>query len=131
MFAGHRKTGRLPVFRPHWFSICLVLFFQVKQHFEFPITFIKRSTLRFLDVKHFLALDFLYSKFLIVYGSELEKFHFPYEFLDRLKKLENGLPDHQAFYSSLTKSNITTEKYNLVQKTWLEKGWKSLRDMLV
>ena len=91
----------------------------------------KTSTLRFLDIKHFLAPGFSYRKFLIAYGSELEKFHFPYEFVDRLEKLESGLPDHQAFYSSLTKSNITTEEYALVQKTWSEKGWKSLREMLV
>ena len=68
---------------------------------------------------------------MIAYGSELEKYHFPYEFVDRLEKLESGLLDHQAFYSFLTKSNITTEEYNLVQKTWLEKGWKSLCNMIV
>ena len=92
---------------------------------------IKTSTLRFLDIKHFLAPSFSYRKFLIAYGSELEKFHFPYEFVDGLEKLESGLPDHQAFYSSLTKSNITTGEYTLVQKTWSEKGWKSMREMLV
>ena len=92
---------------------------------------IKTSTLRFLDIKQFLAPGFSYRKFLIAYGSELEKFHFPYEFVDRLEKLESGLPDHQAFYSSLTKSNIFTEEYSLVQKTWSEKGWKSLCEMLV
>ena len=92
---------------------------------------IKTSTLRFLDIKHFLAPGFSYRKFLIAYGSELEKFHFPYEFVESLEKLESDLPNHQAFYSSLTKSNITTEEYALVQKTWLEKRWKSLREMLV
>ena len=92
---------------------------------------IKTSTLRFLDIKHFLAPGFSYRKFLIAYGSELEKFHFPYEFVDSLEKLESDLPNHQAFYSSLTKSNITTEEYALVQKTWLEKRWKCLREMLV
>ena len=74
----------------------------------------KTSALRFLDIKHFLAPGFSYRKFLIAYGSELEKFHFPYEFVDGLEKLESGLPDHQAFYSSLTKSNISTEEYALV-----------------
>ena len=92
---------------------------------------IKTSTLRFLDIKHFLAPGFSYRKFLIAYGSELKKFHFPYKFVDGLEKLVSGLPDHQAFYSSLTKSNISTEEYALVQKTWSEKGWKSLREMLV
>ena len=87
--------------------------------------------MRFVDIKHFLAPGFSYRKFLIAYGSELEKFHFPYEFVDGLEKLESGLPDHQAFYSSLTKSNITTREYALIHKTWSEKGWKSLREMLV
>ena len=62
---------------------------------------IKTSTLRFIDIKHFLAPGFSYRKFLIAYGSELEKFHFSYEFLDGLEKLESGLPDH---YSSCWKS---------------------------
>ena len=83
---------------------------------------IKTFTLRFLDIKHFLAPGFSYRKFLIAYGSELEKFRFLYEFVDGLEKLESGLPDHQAFYSSLAKSNISTEEYALVQKTWSEKG---------
>ena len=64
--------------------------------------------------KTFSCTGFSYRKFLIVYGSELEKFHFLYESVSRLEKLESGLPDHQAFYSSLTKSNITAEEYNLV-----------------
>ena len=105
--------------------------FVIKKANTYIYLCIKTSILWFLDIKHFLAPSFSYRKFLIAYGSELEKFHFPYEFVDRLKKLESGLPDHQAFYSSLTKSNITTKKYNLLQKTWLEKGWKSLRDTLV
>ena len=92
---------------------------------------IKTPTLHFLDIKYFLAPGFSYRKFLIAYGRELEKFHFLYEFEDGLEKLESGLPDHQAFYSSLTKSNIFTEEYAIVQKTWSEKGWKSLREMLV
>ena len=57
---------------------------------------IKTSTLRFLDIKHFLAPGFSYRKFLIAYGSELEKFHFSYEFVDSLEKLESDLPNHQA-----------------------------------
>ena len=64
---------------------------------------IKTSMLRFLDIKHFLAPGFSYRKFLIAYGSELEKFHFPYEFVDSLEKLESDLPNHQAFYSFLNK----------------------------
>ena len=58
---------------------------------------IKTSTLRFLGIKHFLAPGFLYRKFLIACGSELEKFHFPYEFVDSLEKLKSDLPNTKLF----------------------------------
>ena len=91
----------------------------------------KTSKLRFLDIKNFLAPGFSYRKFLVVYGAKLRKFYIPYEFVTDLDKLKNGLPKHSVFYSSLSKSNITQEEYNLVVKTWMEKGWSSLREMLI
>ena len=92
---------------------------------------LKTSKLRFLDIKHFLAPGFSYCKFLVAYGAELRKFYFPYEFVTDLDKLNSGLPEHNVFYSSLSKSNIIQEEYNLVVKTWTEKGWSSLREMLI
>ena len=92
---------------------------------------LKTSKLRFLDIKNFLAPGFSYRKFLVAYGAELRKFYFPYEFVTDLDKLNSGLPEHNVFYSSLSKSNITQEEYNLVVKTWTEKGWSSLREMLI
>ena len=92
---------------------------------------LKTSKLRFLDIKNFLAPGFSYHKFLVAYGAELRKFYFPYEFVTDLDKLESGLPEHSDFYSSLSKSNITQEEYDLVVKTWMEKGWSSLRKMLI
>ena len=92
---------------------------------------LKTSKLRFLDIKNFLALGFSYRKFLVAYGAQLRKFYFPYEFVTNLDKLESGLPEHGDFYSSLSKSNITQEEYDLVVKTWMEKGWSSLREMLI
>ena len=68
---------------------------------------------------------------MIAYGAEQRKFYFPYEFVIDLDKLESGLPEHGDFYSSLSKSNITQEEYDFVVKTWVEKGWSSLRDMLI
>ena len=41
------------------------------------------------------------------------------------------MPEHQAFYSSLTKSNITKEKCAFVKNTWIEKGWSILKHMLI
>ena len=92
---------------------------------------LKTSKLRFLDIKNFLAPGFSYRKFLVAYGAELRKFYFPYEFVTDLDKLNSGLPEHNVFYSSLSKLNITQEEYNLVVKTWTEKGWSSLREMLI
>ena len=78
-----------------------------------------------------MAPGFSYRKFLVAYGAELRKFYFPYEFVTDLDKFKSGLPKHSVFYSSLSKSNITQEEYNLVVKTWMEKGWNSLREMLI
>ena len=92
---------------------------------------LKTSKLRFLNIKNFLAPGFSYCKFLVAYGAELRKFYFPYELVTDLDKLESGLPEHSDFYSSFSKSNITQEEYDLVVKTWVEKGWRSLREMLI
>ena len=67
----------------------------------------KTSKLRFLDIKQFLAPRFSYRKFLIAYGEEFRKFYLPYKFVTDLDKLDSGLPEHSAFSSSLSKSNIS------------------------
>ena len=92
---------------------------------------IKTKKLRFLDIKHYLIPGFSYWKFLIANGNDLQKFYFLYEFITDVEKLQSGMPDHQAFYSSLTKSNISKEEYEFVKKTWIEKGWSTLKDMLI
>ena len=92
---------------------------------------LKTSKLRFLDIKNFLVPGFSYRKFLVAYRAELRKFYFPYEFVTDLDKLKSGLPEDSVFYSSLSKSNITQEEYNLVVKTWMEKDWSSLHEMLI
>jgi len=49
-----------------------------------------------------------------------------------LEKLNVGrVPNHEAFYSSLTKSNISTAEYQLVCDTWQQRGWSTLRDLLI
>ena len=92
---------------------------------------IKTEKLRFWDIRHFLGPGFSYRKFLIAYGSVQTKFYFPYQCMTDLTKLQSGLPEHQAFYSSLRKSTITKEEYEHVKKTWIEKGWITLKDMLI
>ena len=44
---------------------------------------------------------------------------------------EDVLPPHSAFHSSLKNSNISEEKYEFVKTVWMEKNWKSIRDMLL
>ena len=87
--------------------------------------------MKFLDIRHFLASGFFYRKFLIAYGSVQIKFDFFYEIVTNLTKLQSGLPVHQAFCSSVRKSNITKDQYEVVKKAWFEKGWKTLKDMLI
>ena len=82
---------------------------------------IKTKKLRFLDIKHYLASGFSYQKFLIVYCSDLQKFYFPNEFITDKEKLQSGMPEHQTFYSSLAKFNVTKEEYEFVKKTWIKK----------
>ena len=83
---------------------------------------LKTFKLRFLDIKNFLAPGFSYPKFFVVSGAELKKLYFPYEFMTDLDKLKSRLPEYGAFYSSLSKSNITQEEYNLMVKL----GWKKV-----
>jgi len=79
---------------------------------------IKTEKLKFLDIRNFLAPGFSYNKFLSAYGCHGDKFFFPYEHIDSLEKLEEKqIPTQQAFYSELTKSNITEAEYELVKRT--------------
>jgi len=73
---------------------------------------LKIDKLRFLDIRNFLAPGFSYAKFLKAYGSEEQKFYFPYEHINCLEKLNSDkLPDHQAFFSSLNETNISVKEY--------------------
>ena len=61
----------------------------------------------------FLKPGFSYRKVLIAYGSVQTKFYFSYEFVKDLTKLQSGLLEHQDFYYSLSKSNITKKNMSL------------------
>jgi len=64
--------------------------------------------------------------------SEEQKFYFPHEHIDCLKKLNSDkLPNHQVFFSSFNQTYISVKVYQLVQRTWEEKNCKSLRDLLI
>ena len=54
-------------------------------------TFMCLSTdqLKFLDMINYIAPGFSYDKYLKAYGCEVTKGHFPYEYMDRLERLDD------------------------------------------
>ena len=65
---------------------------------------------------NYLAPGYSYDKYLKEYGCELEKGHFPYEYMDNLLKLDDrALPPKEAFYSRLKNEGISDEDYALCQ----------------
>ena len=92
---------------------------------------LQTGTLKFLDVLNYLAPGYSYRHFLKAYGAEDAKGFFPYEWLDRLSKLDHTeLPPHEAFYSTLKGTNISPEEYAYCQAVWSSKKMKTMRDFL-
>ena len=97
-------------------------------------TFMCFSTkkLKFLDIINFLAPGYSYDKYLKAYGCELQKGHFPYEYMDGIGKLEDSaLPPQEAFYSRLKNEGISDEDYARCQAVWRDNGMKTMHDFLV
>ena len=92
---------------------------------------LKTEKLRFLDISNYLAPGYSHKKFLSAFGCEEQNFYFPYEFVNSIKKLNYpAVPPHECFYSTLQKSNISAQDYDLVVRTWERKGWRTLKDLL-
>ena len=88
--------------------------------------------LKFLDITSYLAPGFSYDKYLKAYGCELQKGHFPYEYMDGIGKLEDrALPPQEAFYSRLKNEGISDDDYARCQAVWCDNRMKSMRDFLV
>ena len=97
-------------------------------------TFMCFSTkkLKFLDIINFLAPGYSYDKYLKAYGCELQKGHFPYEYMDGIGKLEDSaLPPQEAFNSRLKNEGISDEDYARCQAVWRDNGMKTMHDFLV
>ena len=97
-------------------------------------TFMCLSTtnLKFLDVTQYLAPGVSYDKYLKAYGCELQKGHFPYEYMDDLHKLEDrALPPQAAFYSQLKSEEISDADYARCQAVWHDNQMTTMRDYLV
>ena len=97
-------------------------------------TFMWLSTtkLRIVDVVNYLAPGFSYDIYLKAYGCIVQKGHFPYEYIDDLRKLEErSLPPQAKFYSRQKNKGITDEDYALCQETWCYNSMTTMRDLLV
>ena len=88
--------------------------------------------LKFLDITSYLAPGFSYDKYLKAYGCELQKGHFPYEYMDGIGTMEDrALPPQEAFYSRLKNEGISDDDYVRCQAVWCDNRMKSMRDFLV
>ena len=69
--------------------------------------------LKFLDKTKYLVPWFSYNKYLKAYGCEVMKDHFPYEYMDCLRKLDDtALPPREAYYRQLKNEGISEEGDN-------------------
>ena len=88
--------------------------------------------LKFVDMINYIAPGFSYDKYLKAYGCEVTKGHFPYEYMDRLERLDDTtLPPKEAFFSRLKNEGISDEDYASCQEAWRVNGMTTLRDFLV
>ena len=88
--------------------------------------------LKFVDICNYLAPGVSYDKYLKAYGCELQKGHFPYEYMDDLQKLEDRvLPPQSAFFSRLKNEGISNDDYARCQAVWRDKGMETLREYLI
>ena len=90
------------------------------------------TNLKFLDVTQYLAPGVSYDKYLKAYGCELQKGHFPYEYMADLHKLEDRvLPPQSAFFSRLKNEGISNDDYARCQAVWRDNGMETLREYLI
>ena len=88
--------------------------------------------LKFLDIVNYLAPGVSYAKYLTAYGCELEKGHFPYEYMDGIGKLEDrALPPQAAFFSQLKNEGISDADYARCQAVWHDNQMTTMRDYLI
>ena len=87
---------------------------------------------RFVDVLNYLGGATSLASFLKSFQIKESKQYFPYDWLDDIKKLDQGhLPEHEHFYSALTNSNISEEQYRHCQNIWETHNMTTFKDYLV
>ena len=105
-----------------------LFFYQTQQHVH--VSFHGSAEILRHDQLH--SPGFSYDKYLKAYGCEVTKGHFPYEYMDRLERLDDtALPSKQAFFSRLKKEGISDEDYASCQEAWRDNAMTTLRDFLV
>ena len=105
-------------------------FFIIKRNNTFMC--LSTDQLKFLDMINYIAPGFSYDKYLKAYGCEVTKGHFPYEYMDRLERLDDtALPSKEAFFSRLKNEGISDEDYASCQEAWRDNSMTTLRDFLV
>ena len=88
--------------------------------------------LKFVDICNYLAPGVSYDKYLKAYGCELQKGHFPYEYMDNLRKLDDRVvPPQSAFFSRLKNEGISNDDYARCQAEWRDNGMETMRDYLI
>ena len=88
--------------------------------------------LKFVDICNYLAPGVSYDKYLKAYGCELQKGHFPYEYMDGIGKLEDrALPPQAAFFSQLKNEGISDTDYAACQAVWGDNQMTTMRDYLI
>ena len=104
--------------------------FIVKQNNQFKC--ITTPSLKFLDVRSYIAPGFDLSKYLKAFQIKEKKGFFPYEYLTSLDCLqETELPPHAAFYSDLKEKNISEEEYEYCKQVWAENNMQTFKDFLI
>ena len=88
--------------------------------------------LKFYDIVNYLAPGYSYDKYLKAYGCELQKGHFPYEYMDDVLKLDDqALPAQTAFFSQLKNEGISDTDYAACQAVWCDNKMTTMRDYLI
>ena len=88
--------------------------------------------LKFVDICNYLAPGVSYDKYLKAYGCVLGKGHFPYEYMDNLRKLDDqALPTQTAFFSQLKNEGISDTDYAACQAVWCDNQMTTMRDYLI
>ncbi|XP_046346617.2 uncharacterized protein LOC124127210 [Haliotis rufescens] len=97
------------------------------------------ESFKFLDVTQYLSPGTSYAQFLKAFGVQEKKGFFPYEYLDKVDKLEETRlpPLGEAWHSSLKQKSVlddglksVEDNYTDLEEVWRREGMSTFRDFL-